>query len=149
MARNYYKGLYKVQNLDKYLGDPNKCIYRSSWEKTLLIKLDHSSNILKFGIEPFSIKYINKYDNDLHNYWPDFIVIMKGKDGTPKTLIIEVKPHKETLPPKKRGKRKDVYLKECKTYITNMSKWDAAEKFCKDKGWHFLKLTEKELFSRI
>jgi hypothetical protein len=34
------------------------------------------------------------------------------------------------------------------TYAVNMSKWEAAEAFCKTKGWTFLVITEDVLFGK-
>lgn len=146
---NFYKGLYKVTNIEKYIGDPAKCIYRSSWERTLMIKLDHNPNVLRFGSEPFPIKYLSRYDNQVHNYWPDFIVVFKTGKQESATVVIEVKPKKETLPPEKRGKKKYRYLQESKTYVVNMSKWAAAKQFCKKQGWHFSIMTEEEIFGKL
>ena len=31
-SKKYKQGYYKVQNKEKYIGNPNLVIYRSSWE---------------------------------------------------------------------------------------------------------------------
>ena len=36
-------------------------------------------------------------------------------------------------------------LSEQKTYSVNMAKWKAAEKLCKQQGWEWKVITEKEL----
>lgn len=145
----YYQGVYQIKNLDKYIGDPVKCVFRSSWERTVMLRLDYSPSVLKWGAEPFNIKYINKYDNKIHRYWPDFIIVFKAPEGGQTVVVVEVKPKKETKPPVKRGKKKARYLQECKTWVTNQSKWLSAEKFCNDRGWHFAKMTETEIFGAI
>jgi len=50
--------------------------------------------------------------------------------------IIEIKPSKETRPPKK-GKNQRRYLQESMTYIKNRNKWKAAEEFAAKQGWRF------------
>jgi len=36
----YNQGIYNIQNPDKYLGDPRKCVFRSGWEKKVFKKFD-------------------------------------------------------------------------------------------------------------
>jgi hypothetical protein len=60
---------------------------------------------------------------------------------------IEVKPYKQTLPPKKTGRMKQKTFNDmCVTYKRNLSKWKAAEQYAKLKGGKFIILTEKQLF---
>ena len=61
-----------------------------------------------------------------------------------KTLLVEIKPEKETVPPigQKRTKQ---YINESLTYIKNMNKWEAANEYAKDRGWEFQVWTEKTL----
>ena len=33
------------------------------------------------------------------------------------------------------------------TYETNLAKWKYAREYCKQRGWKFLILTEKDIFS--
>jgi hypothetical protein len=47
------------------------------------------------------------------------------------------------MPVQKRKTKK--YLEESATYLINQSKWKAATEFCKDHGWEFKILTEKDL----
>ena len=60
-------------------------------------------------------------------------------------MIIEVKPHKETEPPKKKKKITPRYITEVATYAVNRAKWAAATEYCLDRGWEFKTLTEKHL----
>jgi len=61
-----------------------------------------------------------------------------------KTLLVEIKPAIQTEPPTgpKRTRR---YIVEGYTYVKNMNKWEAAEEYCKDRGWEFQIWTEKTL----
>ena len=61
------------------------------------------------------------------------------------TILIEVKPFKETREPKKRSRVTRQYLYEVRTWGINSAKWKAAKEFCKDRKWKFMIITEKEL----
>ena len=102
-------------------------------------------NILKWGSEELSIPYYSPIDNKKHKYFPDFIVEMKNKNGSTKMVIIEVKPKKQTQPPKKPKRKTKNYINECVTYTVNEAKWDAANKFCKNRDWDFIILTEDDI----
>ena len=135
-----YSGKYKVKNVKKYKGDHTKVIYRSLWEKGCMMFFDASSDILEWSSEEVVIPYIYELDKKYHRYYMDFKV--KWKDGS--VSLIEVKPNKETSPPKgpKRTKR---YITEATTYVKNMNKWEAAKDYCKDRKWKFEIWTELEL----
>jgi hypothetical protein len=138
----YYKGKYRVRNRDKYVGDADNVVYRSSWERAAIKWLDHNPNIEYFAVEEIVVPYICETDRRVHRYFLD--LWFKTTDG--KTYIIEIKPKKETTPPKKpkRGSTRR-YLSESLTYVKNQSKWKAATEFAKDKGWHFEIWTEDTL----
>jgi hypothetical protein len=80
----------------------------------------------------------------VHRYFPDFIVRIKRKDGSEQTSILEVKPYKQTMMPTQKRKTKQ-YLYEVTQYAINQEKWKAATLFCKEHGWQFQIITEKEL----
>ena len=60
--------------------------------------------------------------------------------------MIEVKPKKQTVAPKKKSRVTKTYLNECKTYAVNQAKWRAAEEWCKDRLIEFKIITEEDLF---
>lgn len=140
----YYQGIYKVVNKDKYIGDPKKCEYRSRWEKIVFMKFDNNPKVKAWGAEPFAIPYLSPKDNRIHRYYPDVIVIADN-NGEEVITLIEIKPFKETIPPKKQGKKKSRQLYEAMTYSVNQAKWEAASKLCEKKGWNFKVMTEKEI----
>ena len=84
-------------------------------------------------------------DHRVHRYFPDFIIKVKESTGQLKTYVIEVKPKKQTQPPKKRSRVTKSYLYECKTYAVNQAKWKAANEFCEDRRIEFKIITEDEL----
>jgi hypothetical protein len=132
------------QNPQKYAGDANNIIWRSTWEKRVMEWLDRSDNVVYWASEELVIKYYSPVDNKIHRYFPDFTVKIKKKDGTVMTHVLEVKPEYQTKQPVMKRKTKR-FLEEQVTYIVNQSKWKAATEFCKDRGWVFQILTEKDL----
>jgi hypothetical protein len=138
------KGRFKPKNPQKYKGDANNIIYRSTWEIKVMNYLDDNPNVIWWGSEELPIPYLSPVDKKKHRYFPDFIAKMRKADGTVMTYIIEVKPEKQTQPPTQKRKTK-TYLQEVITYEINKAKWYAAEEFCKDHGWQFQILTEKHL----
>jgi hypothetical protein len=69
---------------------------------------------------------------------------LKQKNGTESTVVIEIKPQKQTVKPEQKRKTKR-YLQEAATYAVNQEKWRAADLFCKEHGWQFKVLTEKDI----
>lgn len=142
-----YKGRYIVQNRDKYQGDVDNVIYRSLWERKVMRYLDESENVIKWGSEEIVIPYVIKNEKgeivSKHRYYPDFYA--EFKDGN--KYIIEVKPFKQTQPPKlsKSGRKtRRTYIEEI-TYRKNVAKWEAAATFCEENSMHFKILTEIDL----
>ena len=138
------KSLFKPTHPRKYKGDITNIICRSSWEKTFCNWCDINESILEWGSEEFWIPY-RAPDGKTRRYFPDFIIKVKENDGEIKTYVIEVKPAKQTKPPKKRTKVTKSYLYECKTYAVNQAKWAAASEWCKDRKLTFKIITEREL----
>jgi hypothetical protein len=147
MARKFHQGKYNPINPDKYVGDVSNIIYRSSWEKKLMLEFDKNPNVLKWGSEVVVIKYFSTIDNKVRRYFTDFVVKYKDKLGEIKTDLIEVKPFKETQPPKKSGGKnaKQRYINECLTYQKNQDKWKFAEEYAKQHNMTFRIMTEYEL----
>lgn len=141
-----YKGLFRANNPHKYKGNAQNIIYRSRWELMIMQKLDTHPDVLEWSSEEIAIPYRSPLDNRIHRYFPDFIVKQRNKQGIVETIMIEVKPYKQTLPPQvQQGKPTKRYLNEVATWGINSSKWKAAEAYCADRGWRFIKITEKEL----
>lgn len=140
-----YKGFFKPKNPQKYRGDPTNIIYRSGWELKLMLYLDQHKEVISWGSEEFAIPYRSPIDGKVHRYFPDFIVTKINKEGLKETSVIEVKPKKQTVPPKRQEKVTKRYLTEVKTWGVNEAKWKAAKSFCEDRGWSFHIFTEQEL----
>jgi hypothetical protein len=139
------KGFFKPQNPAKYKGDPTGIVYRSSWELKFMSYLDKHDDVIVWQSEELFIPYRSPVDNKIHRYFPDFVVKKRDKDGTVKTVMIEVKPEAQTKPPKKPSKVSKRYINEVYTWGVNEAKWKAANEFCMDRGWSFHVFTEKQL----
>jgi len=135
-----YKGRYRIKNSSKYKGNPTQIIYRSSWERQVFKWCDNHKDVLEWSSEEIIIPYRCKTDNKLHRYYPD--VYIKTNKGE---YLIEIKPKKETNPPRIRSRKTKRYLTEVMTYIKNTSKWDAAREYCADRGYIFEIWTEETL----
>lgn len=139
-----YKGWFKPKNPKKYNGDPNNIVYRSSWELRVMKYFDEHPNVLWWASEELFIPYRSPVDQKMHRYFPDFIARVKQPNGGEKTLVIEVKPFKQTQKPTQK-RRTQKFIQEAATYAINQEKWRAADLFCKEQGWQFKIITEKEL----
>lgn len=143
---HFHQGFYQLKNPSKYTGDPSNVIYRSSWERRLMIFFDTHDSILQWGSEELVVPYYWEVDGKMHRYFPDFIVKMKTRNGVVK-MMLEVKPYSQTQEPKKTPrKREKTFLLEVETYTKNQAKWKAAEAFCRKNGMVFKIITEKEIF---
>ena len=140
-----YKGRFSPKNPKKYKGDPTNIIYRSLWERKVMVYLDENVNVLEWSSEELTIPYRSPEDNRIHRYFPDFYVKTRGKDGLLKVTVIEVKPKHQTKEPVKKKKITKQYITEVMTWGKNQAKWKAAMEFCSDRGWEFKILTEDDL----
>ena len=136
-----YKGIFTPKHPKKYIGDVNKIVFRSLWEKQVMEYLDNNANVIAYGSEELVIPYLSPVDGKVHRYFPDFIVKMKDSQGNVKIKIIEVKPKKQTMMPEGKTMTKRL-MEEMATYAVNHAKFEAANKFCKEKGWEFVVVTE-------
>lgn len=141
----YHQGRFTPTNPDKYVGNVANIIYRSSWEKKLLIRLDRDPSILKYSSEEMVIPYISPVDGRPHRYFVDFTIVFKTKTGEIKKALIEVKPFSQTQPPKQKSRKTKRFITEVLTYETNIAKWEAAKEWCSQNGFMFIIMTEREL----
>ena len=140
-----YKGKYKPRKPSKYKGDPTNIIYRSMWERKFMMYCDSNANVLEWNSEEIALPYRSPVDNRVHRYFPDFYVKLKENGGKIKRMLIEVKPLKQTMKPKKPKRKTKGYIYEIYEYAKNQAKWEAAQNFCEDRNWEFKVMTEREL----
>lgn len=136
----YHKRKYVPMFPEKYAGDPTNIIMRSSWETRFALWCDRNPAIVKWSSEETVIPYLSPVDGKMHRYFVDFKI--KTKDN--RVFLVEIKPQKETVMPKK-SNNKVKYLEESKKFLVNQAKWKYAEEYAKDRNYNFIVLTEKEL----
>lgn len=147
-----YRGKFRPKHPEKYKGDPTKITWRSTWELKVMRKFDEHPDILEWQSEEISIPYINPVKGKTSRYFPDFIIKKRTSDNKYQMIMIEVKPKKQTTPPdpsKKyntpTGRVSRRFINEAATYAINEAKWKAAMRYCRERGWSFQIMTEKEI----
>jgi hypothetical protein len=146
----YRQGYYNLLNPQKYIGDPHKIIFRSSWERRFAIYCDTNERILSWSSEPLQIPYLNPVDREIRPYNVDFYVKIKTEKGYSE-YIVEVKPAKQLKAPQApKGriteKAMNAYTSQLQTYLINTAKFSAAKEYAKGRGWQFVIVTESMLF---
>ena len=139
-----YKGWFTPKNPKKYKGDPANIVYRSSWELRAMKWFDEQPNVIWWSSEELFIPYRSPIDQQMHRYFPDFVVRIRQINGKEVTMVLEVKPERQTQKPVQKRQTKK-FLQEAATYAINQEKWRAADLFCKEHGWQFKIITEKDL----
>ena len=140
-----YRGKYYPSFPRKYKGDPTNIIYRSLWERKFMVYCDKNNKIVEWGSEEIALPYISPHDSRVHRYFPDFYIKVQENTGKVKRYLIEVKPLKQTVKPKKPKRQTKGYIREAFEYARNQAKWKAAREYCADRMWEFKVITEKEL----
>lgn len=135
-----YSGKFKVRNKQKYMGDSSNVVYRSLWEKSCFSWCDKTPAVKGWSSEELIIPYYYDVDKRYHRYFPDLLIRFEDK-----TLLIEIKPKKETIAPATPSRKTKRYITEALTYVKNVNKWDAAKEYAKDHGWEFEIWTEETL----
>lgn len=137
-----YKTRFYPKNPSKYVGDPNKIICRSLWERKFCKYLDENQSIIRWCSEELRVPYLCPVKNKPRMYYPDFLFEAKeGKEIV--TYVVEIKPKKQTITPKNPKRRS--YPQDLLTYTINNCKWESANKLCEENGWKFKILTEEDL----
>ena len=141
-----YKGRYFPTNPKKYRGNPNQIIYRSLWDRKVMVYCDKNDAIIEWGSEEVIVPYLSPMDGKIHRYFPDFYMKVRQADGSTKKFIIEVKPKSQCKQPVKNPKRRTTkWFNEVKTFAINQAKWKSAREFCEDKGMEFKIFTEDHI----
>lgn len=137
-----YKGKFRPKNRNKYIGDASSVTYRSLWERNAFRWCDSSKRVSKWSSEEVVVPYKFRVDNKWHRYFVDLLVYMDGE-----VYLVEIKPDKETRPPKQPKRKTKRYINEVTTYIKNEDKWAAAKHYAEKRGWKFVIWTEHTLTS--
>lgn len=144
---DYRQGVYKPINPEKNI-NKEPIIYRSQLEFEYMYRIDKSDNIIKWGSETLWIPYYNPSKRRTSRYFTDLYLETKNMG----TLVVEIKPQKEIkaimdnkVPKKTGNKKQSTLIYETKLFFINKSKWDAAQSYCKKRGWTFLTVSESHL----
>ena len=136
-----YQGRYTIKRPEKYAGDAKKVVFRSLWERQTFKWCENNPKVKMWNSEEVVVPYKSTVDKKLHRYFVDLLIQMEDKS----TYLVEIKPKKETSPPKKPKRRTKRYINEQLTFIKNQDKWEAAAEFAEHKGWKFQVWTEETL----
>lgn len=160
------QGYYKVQHREKYVGDPNLVVYRSSWEMKFAKWCDYSPSVKRWSSEPMSIPYWDrisnieknnkqKLDNNnprnwkKRNYHTDFWCEVV-RDDTIEKWFIEIKPAhklKKPKPPAPNSTLKVIknFNNRAKTYLIDEAKFASLNEWAKKHNMKFYVFTEHTL----
>jgi len=161
------QGYYKPKNLDKYIGDPELVIYRSSWEYGFCKFCDMSPSVTRWSSEPVTIPYYDRVSKleecaklgldpndprnwEVKNYNTDFwFELDRGEDEKEK-IFVEIKPSyklKKPLPPDRDAplaeQRK--FNKAAREFLINEAKFAAMKEWSERNGCKFYVFTEHTL----
>lgn len=142
--KRFTQGLFTPKNPHKYMGDPTKIRYMSSWELETHKFFDNNEKVLRWGSEVIAIPYLKPTTGKMHKYLVDYFVEYINRDGVIVRELIEVKPLSQVKAPRSNSKHK---LYEQLTYAINIAKWEAAAHYAKQHNMVFKILTEKQIFS--
>lgn len=133
-------GRFLPRHPEKYVGNPEKIFWRSSWELRAMKVFDSHPSILRWNSEEMSIPYLSPADGRAHHYFPDFWIEYRQVAGAVIREVIEIKPlHESEAKHAKSDRSKDALE-------VNEAKWKAAAGFCETIGATFRVITEKTLF---
>lgn len=134
----YHQGYVNPSSLKKYATEcaNQPIIFRSGLEWKFMQFCEMNNYITKWASEPLGIPYYNRLTKKKATYYIDYII--ENKNG--EKCLVEVKPYAQTQKP---GAFDSTWAK--KTWITNVDKWNAAQKYAADHGMKFIIVTEKTL----
>lgn len=165
------QGYYKVQNTQKYIGDPDLVIYRSSWEHSFCRWCDYSPSIIRWSSEPIRIPYYDRVSKleeckkqglDPNNpknwvikyYNTDFWIEIDKGEGQFQKMFVEIKPSgklKKPIPPGANAPLKDQrrFNTLAKEYLINEAKFAALTAWAEKNNSKFYVFTEDTLQNLI
>ncbi len=142
------KKRYYPTHPEKYLGNPDEIIIRSSWELRVFQFCDNNENVLRWGSEEIAIPYMKPFPGGFKpaRYFPDLYVEYMDRDGKLNRELIEIKPEKFTRASRARNGTTKMF--ENAQYVVNMAKFTAADNWCKKNGIKFSVVSEKSIFRK-
>ena len=118
-------GKFVPKNKHKF--DGRSCIYRSLWERKVMLYCDRSPSVVRWSSESIEIPYYDPTTHKWRTYYPDFWLRYLTHDGRIEEKVVEIKPYFQ------------------KTWKINKAKWKAAQEWCRTNKHTFQVLTEKEI----
>ena len=115
------KSRFKPSNPKKYQGDPNNIILEVPGKESSATGVIRTITSSDGHQKSSAFLYLSPVDHRVHRYFPDYLIEVKEKGGKVKKYVVEVKPKKQTMPPKKRSRVTQSYINEVKTYEVNRS----------------------------
>lgn len=143
------RGIFTPKNPEKiFAGNPEKIEYRSSWEWTVMSRLDNNPHVLGWASETCRIPYRRPDTGEQTVYVPDLVVVYADpKTGKKRAEMLEIKPAKE-VPFLMDGVQK-LSKKDMAAQVINMAKWEAAMQFCRKRGMTFQVMTEYQIYPEM
>lgn len=161
------QGYYRALNKEKYLGDPELIIYRSSWEYAFAKWCDVSPSVVRWSSEPMKIPYYDRVSKleecaklkldpnnpanwEVKNYNTDFWFEITRGEGVTEKIIVEIKPSYKLIkpippPPTASIKEQKAFTNAAKEYLINEAKYAATKAWAERNGAKFYIFTEKTL----
>ena len=143
--RMLVQGKFKPKNPNKYKGDPSNIVYRSSWELTVFRYLDSNPAIIQWASEEFFVPYRHPLTNKISRYFPDVYLKYRNSANTITETVWEVKPKKQTQPPRIPKRKTKTWKYQAEQYVINDAKWKACKKYCDKRGYNFQLITVDHL----
>lgn len=140
MSLRFSKGLYKLNNPEKYLGTKQP-IYRSSWEFTFMSFCDNNPAVQEWASESVKIPYRDPLTGKATVYVPDFLISYVDKNQKKHVELVEIKPSKQAIREKV---GKNPY--DQAQYVKNVAKWAAAGAWCRQRGIKFRVISESDIY---
>lgn len=145
----YIQGKWKPSNPEKYVGDVNNIVFRSSWELKFLKWCDNNPSVIRYCSEELVIPYWSQADEKMRRYFTDFVVKFRHQSGNTKTFIVEIKPEVQTIKPVRGKKRAKTFVTELYNYQVNQDKWAAAAAYAEKNGMGFKVLNEYDIGIKV
>ncbi|MCK9446212.1 hypothetical protein M0Q50_04905 [bacterium] len=162
-----HQGYYKIQNLNKYVGNPNLVIYRSGWELSFCKWCDCSPSIIKWSSEPIKIPYYDRVSKleeckrqgldpnnprnwIVKNYNTDFYIEIQKDENVIEKAFIEIKPSgklKKPIPPGANASLKEIkrFNLSAKEFLINEAKFASITAWAEKNNCKFYVFTEHTL----
>ena len=161
------QGYYRAKNTDKYIGDPELIVYRSSWEYGFCKYCDMSPSVTRWSSEPVSIPYYDRVSKleecaklglnpndpsnwEVKNYNTDFWFEVDRGEGEFEKIFVEIKPSyqlKKPIPPRREASLNEqrTFNKAARAYLINEAKFAAMKEWAEKNNCKFYVFTEHTL----